>query len=187
MPLDPPIEESAEEIREILAPIRNGVSLAVYAAGNPFAVGAIIRVAHSYLVKDVLLIGSEPHYEKASMGMHRLENVVRLADDRAFFDRVGGRPIWAFEREFARTSLDSVTEYPEDVVLLFGSERFGIAPEVIARCDQVLAIPLYGVNNSLPVTVAVGIALSSWARVRYAPGTIVSAASASARADIAAK
>lgn len=36
-----------------------------------------------------------------------------------------------------------------------------------------LAIPLYGVNNSLPVAIAAGITLSWWGHLRYAPGTVV--------------
>ncbi|RYE94389.1 MAG: TrmH family RNA methyltransferase, partial [Myxococcales bacterium] len=80
MPLDPPLDASPDAIRDALAPLRNGLSVAVVAAGNPFAVGAIIRVAHSFLVRETLLIGTEPHYDKASMGLHHLETIVRLPD-----------------------------------------------------------------------------------------------------------
>lgn len=167
------MEASPEAIRTALAPLRNKLSVAVVAAGNPFAVGAIIRVAHSFLVRDVLLIGSEPHYEKASMGMHQLEEVVRLPDEDAFFERVRGRPVWALEREFSRRSLYEVQKFPEDLVLVFGSERFGFPPGFLERCEDVLAIPLYGVNNSLPVAIAAGITLSWWGHLRYSPGTVV--------------
>ena len=51
---------------------------------------------------------------------------------------------------------------------MLGSERFGVPGEVLDRADEVLGIPLYGVNNSLPVTVAAGIVMSEWARRRYA-------------------
>ena len=172
MPLDPPLDVGAPEVREVLAPLRSGVSLAVYAAGNPFAVGAIIRVCHSFLVREVLLVGSETHYEKASMGMQRLERVVRLESADALFDHARGRPVWALEREASRRSLYAVSTFPPDVILLAGSERFGVPGEVLARCGDVLAIPLYGVNNSLPVTVAVGITLSWWAQLHYAAGSL---------------
>lgn len=172
-PLDPPLDETPEQIQRDLLPLRNRISVAVHTAGNPFAVGAIIRVSHSFLVRDVLLIGTEPHYEKASMGMHQIEQVVRLPDEEAFFERVRGRPIWALEREHARRSLYDVRAFPDDVVLVLGSERFGFPPGFLARCHEVLGIPLYGVNNSLPVAVASGIALSWWAHLRYAPGTVI--------------
>ena len=172
MPLDPPLEEDAREVRAALEPLRSSVSLAVYAAGNPFAVGAIIRVGHSFLVREVILVGSETHYEKASMGMQRLERIVRLGDAGALFDYAGGRPVWALERESSRRSLYAVSAFPPGVILLAGSERFGVPAEVLARCGEVLAIPLYGVNNSLPVTVAVGITLSWWAHLHYAPESL---------------
>lgn len=170
MPLDPPLDASPDEIRRALAPLRARASIAVMALGNAFSIGAIIRVAHSYLLREVILIGGERHYEKASMGMHRLEQIARVADEDEFFARVAGRPVWAFERERARRSLDEVRGFPDDVVLLFGSERFGLSATALARADDVLAIPLYGVNNSLPVAVAAGVALAAWGRHRYRPG-----------------
>ena len=173
MPLDPPLDDSVDVIRASLAPLRNRMSVAVVAAGNPFAVGAIIRVAHSFLVRDILLIGTEPHYEKASMGLHHLETIVRLPDTEAFFAHIAGRPLWALERERSRRSLYDVATFPDDVVLAFGSERAGFPPGFLDRCDDVLGIPLYGVNNSLPVAVAAGITLSWWGHRRYAPGTVL--------------
>lgn len=173
MPLDPPLDASPDEVRAALDPLRARASIAVMALGNAFSIGAIIRVAHSYLLREIVLIGGEPHYEKASMGMHRLERVTRVPDLAAFFDRVSGRPVWAFERERSRRSLDDVREFPDDVVLLFGSERFGLSEEALARADDVLAIPLYGVNNSLPVAVAAGIALAAWGRHRYRAGAVL--------------
>ena len=48
----------------------------------------------------------------------------------------------------------------------------GLPASLLARADEVLGIPLYGVNHSLPVAVAAGIVMSEWARRRYAPGVI---------------
>ena len=92
MALFPPISESPEAVRESLAPIRHDFAVAVYAGGNAFAVGAIIRVAHNFLAREVLIVGDAPFYEKASMGMEKYERVVRLADEEALFDHVKGLP-----------------------------------------------------------------------------------------------
>lgn len=165
--LDPPLDETPERVRELLAPLRHDFSIAVHTAGNAFAVGAIIRVAHNFLAKEIILVGDAPHYEKASMGMEKYESIVRVADDDAFFEYVTGRPVFAFEREPARRSLYDVSSFPERVVLLFGSERFGLSADVVRRCDDVLAIPLYGVNQSLPLAVAAGVAMNEWARLHH--------------------
>lgn len=173
MPLSPPLDATPDEVRALLLPLRQPLSIAVIAAGNAFAVGAIIRVAHSYLVREIVLVGDEPHYEKASMGMEKLERIVRVPDADAFFAHACGRPVFAFEREVARRSVNAVDAFPDDVILAFGSERFGFPDGFLARCDDVLAIPLYGVNNSLPLAVATGVALAAWARTRFRDGAIV--------------
>jgi tRNA G18 (ribose-2'-O)-methylase SpoU len=164
--LFPPAEMSNDEIRALLLPLRRPVSVAIECAGNAFAIGAIIRVAHSFLVRELVLIGTEAHYEKASMGMEKLETIVRVPNNEEFLRHVGERPLVAFEREVATRSLYAPEPFPSDPVLLFGSERFGLSKELLARAAQVVAIPQYGVNNSFPLAIAAGIAMSEWTR-RY--------------------
>jgi tRNA G18 (ribose-2'-O)-methylase SpoU len=173
MALVPPLDASPEEVRDALAPIRSDFSVAVWAAGNAFALGAIVRVAHNFLAREIVVIGSEPAYEKASMGMEKFERVVRVADEPAFFAHVAGRPIWALEKDASRRSITSVEAFPRDVVFLFGSERFGVPKEVLARCDDVIGIPIYGVNHSLPLAVAAGIVMHEHARRRFASGAML--------------
>jgi tRNA G18 (ribose-2'-O)-methylase SpoU len=168
MALFPPIEQSVEEVRAALAPLRNPLSVALFAHENAFSVGGIIRVAHSFLVREILIIGTEPFYAKASMGMHRFENIRVLADEEAFFQAVGTRPVWAVEKERATRNLYDPHPFPPDVVFLFGSERHGLPAHVLDRADEVVGIPMYGVNNSFPVSVATGIVLAEWGRRRYA-------------------
>lgn len=165
-----PLDASPDEVRDALAPLRSRFSVAVFAPENPFAVGAIIRVAHNFLAQEVVIVGTEPHYEKASMGMEKYERIARVPDADAFFAHVSGKPVYAFEKDAARRSLYAVKGFPDDVVLLFGSERRGLPAEVLARVDDVVGIPIYGVNHSLPLAVAAGIAMNEWARQRYAAG-----------------
>lgn len=173
MALVPPIEASAEEVRELLAPLRNDLSIAIYNSQNAFNIGAIIRVAHSYLVREIIVIGEERWYERASMGMHRFETIVRVPDVDAFFEHVGDRPIWSVEKDHATVSLYDVVEYPRDVVFVMGSESEGVPQRIIERSGAVIGIPMYGINHSFPITVASGIVLCDWARKRYRPGTVV--------------
>jgi len=173
MGLSAPITDAPDEIRAILAPIRHPFSVAVFAAGNAFAVGAIIRVAHSFLAREVILIGPEPHYEKASMGMEKYENVIRVTDEERFLELVDTRPLWAIEKDHATRSLYDNYDFPNDVVFLFGSERFGIPDSLIRQSNEVIGIPIYGVNHSLPLAVASGIVMNEWARRAYQHGALV--------------
>jgi tRNA G18 (ribose-2'-O)-methylase SpoU len=171
MPLESPLEATPEDVRDALAPLRSDFTVALFASGNAFAVGAVIRVAHSFLAREVIVVGDGGWYAKASMGMHKYESVVRVPDIEALRRATSGRPLWAVEKDYARRTVTSVDRFPAGVVFLFGSERFGIPKEVVATADEVVGIPIYGVNHSLPVVVAAGIVMHEWARRRYAPGS----------------
>src|SRR5438105_2030450 len=75
---------STDEIKDELDKLRNDFSIAIVRAKNPFNVGAIIRVAHSFLVKEIFLIGTAPYYERAAMGMHKYETIVECATEDDF-------------------------------------------------------------------------------------------------------
>jgi tRNA G18 (ribose-2'-O)-methylase SpoU len=146
--------------------------VALFSPGNAFAVGAIIRVAHSFLAREIIIVGAGKWYAKASMGMHKYETIVRVADPDELLLVLRGRPLWAIEKEKARVSIESVKKFPHGVVFVFGSERFGLPDALLESADQVVGIPIYGVNHSLPVAVAAGVVMHEWARRRYCDGAI---------------
>jgi tRNA G18 (ribose-2'-O)-methylase SpoU len=160
-----PFDMSLEEQRREIDRLRADLSVAVVRAKNPFNVGAIIRVAHSFLVREIFLVGTEPYYERASMGMHRYEHLVECPDEQAFLDAVRGRPLISVERDRARTTLWQI-HYPNDAVLVFGNEDDGVPARLLEASHEVIAIPMYGINHSFPVVVAVGMVLCEWARRR---------------------
>jgi tRNA G18 (ribose-2'-O)-methylase SpoU len=173
MALVPPLDVPPEAVRAALAPLRNDFSVALAVPGNAFAVGAVIRVAHSFLAREVFVIGDGDWYRKAAMGMHKYEKVVSVADAEELLRATPGRPLWAVEKDHARRSICAVDRFPEGVILVFGSERFGVPPELLEQADEIVGIPMYGVNHSFPVAVAAGIAMHEWARRRYANGAIM--------------
>ncbi len=172
MPLETPIVEAPDEVRRILAPLRHGFSVALYAPGNGFAIGAIIRTAHNFLAREIIVIGSDAFYEKAAMGMDKYENVVPCLDGEAFSAHVGTRPVWGLEKDCATASLDAIATVPDDVVFLFGSERAGIPAAALERCARVVGIPVFGVNHSLPLAIAAGIVMHDYTRRYYARGRV---------------
>lgn len=173
MALDRPIEESPEEVRRALAPLRNDFSLALVAPGNAFAVGAVIRVAHSFLAREIFVVGPGGWYPKASMGMEKYETIREVDGPVDLREALAGRPLWAVEKDAARLAVTRVGAFPPGVVFLMGSERFGIPRNLMAMADQVVGIPMYGINHSLPVAVAAGIVMHEWARRRYAGGAVL--------------
>jgi len=167
----PPFEIPRSEIREELDRLRHPFRVAIDRAKNPFNIGSIIRTAHSFLAKEIILIGTEPWYERAAMGMQRYENIVELPTERAFLDAAesAGWPLIAFEKDHAEQGMWEA-EIPDDAVLIFGNEDEGCSPGILEAADQVLAIPMFGINHSYPISVAAGIAMAEWARRYYEKG-----------------
>lgn len=161
-----PFEMPVEEIRASLETLRRPLSIAVLRARNPFNVGAIIRVAHSFLVREVILVGTERYYERGAMGMDRYENIVNLPDEEALLAHLGGRKLVVFEKDAARVDLWHA-DLPEECVMLFGSETHGVPERLVRAADMVVGIPMYGINHSFPVTVAAGIAMAEWTRRHF--------------------
>jgi tRNA(Leu) C34 or U34 (ribose-2'-O)-methylase TrmL len=165
----PPFDQPLDEIRRELDRLRAPMRIAIQRSKNGFNVGAIIRVAHSFLVREIILIGEEPYYERASMGMERYENITLVASEAAFVERIKseGLRVVAIEKDHPRTvSLWDYTWPETQGVMVFGSENFGVSPEILAVAEAVVAIPMFGINHSYPVSVAAGITLGEWGR-RY--------------------
>ena len=167
----PSFEMPRPEIRSELNRIRHPFRIAIDRAKNPFNIGSIIRTAHSFLAKEIILIGTEPWYERAAMGMQRYENIVELPTERAFLDAADkeGWPLVAFEKDHAQQGMWEA-EMPDDAVLIFGNEDEGCSPGILEAAHQVLAIPMFGINHSYPISVAAGIAMAEWARRNYEKG-----------------
>ena len=180
----PPFGLPRPVIREELDRLRHPLRVAVDRAKNPFNIGAIVRTAHSFLVREILLVGTEPWYRRAAMGMQRYEHIVELPDEEALLARAqeGGWPLVAFEKDHATVGLWEA-DLPEDAVLVFGNEDDGVSPRILEAAHEVVAIPMYGINHSYPVAVAAGMALAEWARRRYQAGRLVVPAPAPTRRD----
>ena len=105
------------------------------------------------------------------MGMQRYENIVELPTERAFLDAAdkAGWPLVAFEKDHAEKGMWEA-EIPDDAVLIFGNEDDGCSPGIFEAAHQVLAIPMFGINHSYPISVAAGIAMAEWARRYYEKG-----------------
>jgi len=168
-----PLEYPTQVVRKELDRLRHPLRIAVQRFKNPFNVGAIIRTAHSFLVREILLIGDTPFYERASMGMEKYENIVEIPDDQQFVEKARdcSWTIIAFEKDHAQIGLWEV-EFPDNCVFVFGNEDTGVGPTIIEAAHKVVGIPMFGVNHSYPVSVASGIAMAEWTRRFYKGGRI---------------
>jgi tRNA G18 (ribose-2'-O)-methylase SpoU len=148
------------QLREILEPKRFPVKVAVYGSENYFNLGAIIRVAHGFLCKELIAIECPAYYKKAAMGCNKWEAITNVSIEE-FLET--NKTIVAYER---REGLDSQElyhfEYPENPTLVFGSEKFGIPERILEASTAIVSIPMYGLINDMNLANAVSIAIYDW-------------------------
>ena len=124
----PPFAMPLEEIRGSLAGLRRPLSVAILRARNPFNVGAIIRVAHSFLAREIILVGHRAVLRARVDGHGALRDDRARCPTRRRSSRTcarSGRKLVVFEKEAARVDLWHA-DLPEDCVMLFGSETTGV-------------------------------------------------------------
>lgn len=149
---------SKEEIKEILDEVRHPFEVAIHSSENHFNFGAIVRTGHSFLCRKFWMVDFTKFYKRAAMGTHKWEHIDKCTMHE-FLKLNAGRNIVAFEKREGVKSVDiQGFEYPDNPILFFGSEKFGVPDEILERA-QVVTIPLYGVHNDLNVAMAAGIAM----------------------------
>jgi len=128
-------------------------------AGN---VGTILRLAACLgvgvdLIEPMGFAWGDRALARAGMDYAGAVEVTRHVEWGAFEAQAAGRLVLLTTR--GGTRLDQADFRPDDVLLL-GSEGSGVPPEVHARADLAVRIPLRPALRSLNVAVAAGIALA---------------------------
>jgi TrmH family RNA methyltransferase len=122
---------------------------------HPGNAGAVVRVAAAAGASGVALLGPldpwHPAVVRGSAGLHYALPVLPCA----LLDVAG--TVVALDAEG-----EPWTGLPDDAVLAVGSERAGLSPEVRARADRVVALPMRAGVSSLNLATAVSAALYAW-------------------------
>jgi TrmH family RNA methyltransferase len=150
-------------------------------AGNA---GAAVRVAAAAGASGVGVLGEldpwHPAVLRGAAGLHYALPV--LSVELAELPDVEG-PVVALDADGAAWE-----PLPSDAVLVVGSERAGLSPELRGRADAVVALPMRAGVSSLNLATAVSAALYSWrlgtpARVEPTPAVGVTSGGADGHAD----
>lgn len=145
-------------------------------------VGSMFRSADGAGVTHMHLGGftptpAHPKFAKTALGAERSVAWSHHADPAAAADALvrAGKRLWALEGgPRSRDLFELVDEAggPGDppIVLVLGHEVSGVDPRVVARCEQVVRIPMAGIKGSLNVSSAFGIAAYL---LRHARGVVI--------------
>jgi TrmH family RNA methyltransferase len=123
--------------------------------------GACVRVAAAADIAGVFTTGSHdpwhPDALRGAAGLHYAVPVARL--DSLEVLRRGDRPLIALDP--GGEPLEPAA-LPERAVLAFGTERYGLSRELMARADAALSIPMAPGVSSLNLATSVAAVLFAW-------------------------
>jgi tRNA G18 (ribose-2'-O)-methylase SpoU len=120
--------------------------------------GAVIRLAAGFGATGVVMTGSldpwHPTVVRGGAGLHFATAVERLA-----VEELPPGPVYALDPEGEDIR---GTMLPDDALLAFGSERSGLSPELRARADHLVSLPMRAQVSSYNLATSVGMTLFHW-------------------------
>ena len=134
---------------------------------DTYNVGAIFRLADAVAAEKVILCGQteippDSRIKKASINTtewvtwsYASTAVEALQELKVKNEKL---KIIAIEQDERSVQYDQV-QYQFPVALVVGNETSGVSKEVLEIADQIVEIPMWGVNKSLNVMVSLGIVL----------------------------
>ena len=161
---------TTQDRTELVDPSRGELVVVADCIRSAFNVGAIMRTADCFGLKEVVLTGYTPTPDevktaKTSLGAESSVPWSSQIDAKSAITRLKDQGYMIIALETAQNSIDLAHfDWPDKPALILGNERFGIGPELLTYVDQVVRIPMHGVKNSLNVGIAFGIAAADWRR-----------------------
>lgn len=134
---------------------------------DTYNVGAIFRLADAVAAKKVILCGQtetppNTRIKKASINTTEWVQWEYVADVKSAIsnlkNQVSNLKIIAVEQNSKSIPYDKA-DYNFPIALVVGNETTGVSKEVLDIVDQIVELPMWGVNVSLNVMVSLGIVL----------------------------
>jgi len=142
---------------------RNPIVLVLDNVLDTYNIGTFFRLADAIAAQKIYLCGSvvtPPNLKihRSSVGTWKWipwENVLSTSD---CLKKLKSEKYQIIAIEQAKNSINYLqAKYQFPLALVIGSESNGISPDTLKLCDQIVEIPMYGINNSLNVLVSASV------------------------------
>lgn len=143
---------------------RQPLHIAIQNWEHDFNIGSIVRTANAFNVAGVHIIGRRRWNRRGAMVTDRYLHVEHHASVADFADRLAadGYVVIGVDNLQGAVPLESY-QLPQRTCLVFGSEGPGLTDELLAVCEQLVAITQYGSTRSINAGAAAAIAMYHWA------------------------
>lgn len=133
---------------------------------DTYNVGGFFRLADAVAAKKIFLCGKtqtppNTKIRKSSVGTYKFTPwEYKEGIEEAITDLRKTKNMKVVAIEQHRQSVDyRQADYSQPIAFLFGSETYGLSKKGAKLADEIIEIPMFGINKSLNVMVAAGIAV----------------------------
>jgi tRNA (guanosine-2'-O-)-methyltransferase len=164
-------EARIERIESVLAGRLGSLHVAVERPEDPHNAAAIVRTAEALGALHVHAIDAPfgtLHAGQTTQGSYYWVHTYHHADHAQFLQSTRTRGVCIAGATMQ--GRHTVEELPDDrpLCVLFGNEKVGLSPALLAHCDLTFRIPMVGMSESLNLSVSAAIVLYNAARARRA-------------------
>jgi tRNA G18 (ribose-2'-O)-methylase SpoU len=141
----------------------------VVAAGltDPINIGSLFRLADAVACREIVFVDTTIHKPGKVKAVSRNTQAYvqhRFLSSDEFLAGLADFPRLIALEITTKSSEVYTTELPQEMALVVGSERHGIPVPLLERCERAVHLPMLGINSSMNVTLAAGLALYEWHR-----------------------
>jgi tRNA (guanosine-2'-O-)-methyltransferase len=160
-----------ERIETVLTGRLDSLHVAVERPEDPHNAAAIVRTAEALGALHVHAIEAPEgtlHAGSTTQGSYYWVHTYHHRAREPFLAQIRARGACLAGATMEGTQ--AVDELPSDrpLCLLFGNEKLGLSPDMLAACDLTFRIPMVGMSESLNLSVSAAIALYASSRARRA-------------------
>lgn len=168
-------KQRQEKVERVLANRQKDLVLVLEDIKNPHNASALLRTADAVGVQYVYIVDSMgesfPVNEAISTGAERWLTLYHYTWIRECLEELkakGFRIAATYLGEGAISHFE--VDYTGPIAIVFGNEKMGVSEEVLELADIKIKIPMFGMVQSLNVSVSAGVILYEAARQRLQKG-----------------
>jgi tRNA (guanosine-2'-O-)-methyltransferase len=175
-------EERIEKLLKTVGKRQFDMTVVLENVFDPHNIGAVMRSCEAVGISEIYVIQTMPHEttdlsKEISVGKHASSGVKKWVSVHFYDD--ADLCISVVKSKYKRMlttaiHVDSVSLYDlnlaEPFALVFGNEADGISEEMRAKCDGNFVIPMYGLVESLNISVACSVSIFEAMRQRIEAG-----------------
>lgn len=157
--------KSVDDINKQMSAGAFSYHVAIENLQHDFNIGSIVRSANAFNAGGVHIIGKRHWNKRGAMATEKYLTLYHHSsiDEFLTWCELNMLSIIGVDNTEGSVGLSSATLAP-NTVLVFGQEGPGLSQELIAACQQVIAIEQFGSTRSVNVGAAASIVMYEWVR-----------------------